>query len=115
MLAVPLRAQGVVCEFNNGGWIDQTLPSYPIQNLSLWRLRALDDGHGRPETKVYDDLGTTINSWANYGLGFKLLNEYPPRLTETKKVDFRSSEIFSKISRSFKRWLDEILDFLSFP
>lgn len=48
---------------------------YKQENIILRRLRALDDGQGRPETKVYDDLesGSDLNQAHNYTLWVKHL------------------------------------------
>lgn len=44
-------------------------PEYSNSPVELTRLRALDDGRGRPETHIYDDLGsgTGLNRSHNYG------------------------------------------------
>ena len=46
------------------------MPSgYSSSPIELTRLRALDDGSGRPESSIYDDLGsgTDLNKPHSYG------------------------------------------------
>ena len=43
------------------------MQEYSNQAVKAKRLRALDDGRGNPETLVYDDLGTQINTMVDFG------------------------------------------------
>ena len=51
-----------------GGKMSQMPDGYSEGDIVLRRLRALDDGKGNPETKIYDDLGQAINGWKTYGV-----------------------------------------------
>lgn len=66
MLSQKIHARHQFVASMYGGSIGGDLPDYSNQALSAKRLRAIDDGSGNPETKVYDDLGTIINTTMDF-------------------------------------------------
>lgn len=57
----------------------ECVPAAYINNaIQLRRLRALDDDHGKPEQRIYDDLGRQINTLLTYG-DEKPMNNTKPR------------------------------------
>jgi len=54
-VGLPIKTVAIASQ--HGGSIK--LPEgFTSGSVELTRLRALDSGNGRPETKVYDDMGT---------------------------------------------------------
>jgi len=62
MLSVKIRAKHQLISSMYGGQIQGNMPEYSNQPLEAKRLRAIDNGQGKPETLIYDDLGTQINT-----------------------------------------------------
>lgn len=52
---LPIKSEALASQF--GGAV-QMPEGFTNDAVTLTRLRALDDGSGNPETKIYDDLGT---------------------------------------------------------
>ena len=71
MLSAPLRAQHQLMASMYGGVISGQLEGYSSTTVRAMRLRALDNGRGKPETRIYDDLGREINKWMDYEYGEK--------------------------------------------
>lgn len=66
---LPIKKIAIASQYG-GSAIGNNLPSgYNNDGVKLIRLRALDDGRGNPENKIYDDLGTgnDLNRPHNYG------------------------------------------------
>lgn len=62
-----IRAKMIAISNIYGGKMSQMPNGYTESDIVLRRLRALDDGRGNPETKIYDDLSQSINGWKTYG------------------------------------------------
>ncbi len=55
---LPVNTVAIASQYG-GGAVGSSLPAeYSNGSIEMTRLRALDDGGGDPETKIYDDLGT---------------------------------------------------------
>jgi hypothetical protein len=55
---LPVNTVAIASQYG-GGAVGSNLPAeYSNSQVEMIRLRALDDGGGDPETKIYDDLGT---------------------------------------------------------
>lgn len=55
---LPINTMAIASQYG-GGAVGSNLPrQYSNGQMEMTRLRALDDGGGDPETKIYDDLGT---------------------------------------------------------
>jgi len=55
---LPINTVAIASQYG-GGAVGSSLPvDYSNSQIEMVRLRALDDGGGNPETKIYDDLGT---------------------------------------------------------
>lgn len=55
---LPINTMAIASQYG-GGAVGSNLPAqYKNSQMEITRLRALDDGGGDPETKIYDDLGT---------------------------------------------------------
>jgi hypothetical protein len=67
MLSQRIRAGHQLIASMYGGQIGGELTGYSNGSLEAKRLRALDDGMGNPETKIYDDLGLKINQMVEFG------------------------------------------------
>ncbi len=66
---LPVNTMAIASQYG-GGAVGSSLPAeYSNSQIEMTRLRALDDGGGDPETKIYDDLGTgsDLNSRHYYG------------------------------------------------
>lgn len=62
MLSRPIGAKVQITGSKAGGTIGPRLGEYTLGNVKFTRLRALSDSSGKPQTKIYDDLGTVINT-----------------------------------------------------
>ncbi len=62
MLSRPIRAEEQIVGSQHGGKIFGDMKDYTSTSITVTRLRALDNGNGVPERKIYDDLGTVINT-----------------------------------------------------
>ncbi|HWQ59760.1 MAG TPA: hypothetical protein VN420_01280 [Candidatus Fimivivens sp.] len=66
---LPIRTE-VIAGRHGGSFGEDVIPGgYSKEEVMLTRLRALDDGRGNPETKIYDDLatGSDLNGLHRYG------------------------------------------------
>ena len=66
---LPINTMAIASQYG-GGAVGSNLPtSYSNSQIEMTRLRALDDGGGDPEIKIYDDLGTgsDLNKKHSYG------------------------------------------------
>ncbi len=67
-VGLPVKTLAVASQYGGSVKMPDNLTNDPI---ALTRLRALDDGSGDPETKIYDDLSTgdNLNSQMTYNSG----------------------------------------------
>ena len=69
LAGLPINTMAIASQYG-GGAVGSNLPSeYSSSQIEMTRLRALDDGSGDPETKIYDDLntGSDLNRPHYYG------------------------------------------------
>jgi len=55
---LPVKTIGIASQYGGSDVGKNLPPEYSNDSVELVRLRALDNGQGRPENKIYDDLGT---------------------------------------------------------
>jgi len=58
---LPIKTMALASIYGGAGVGEKLPPEYSKEPIELTRLRALDSGDGRPEIKIYDDLGTNDN------------------------------------------------------
>jgi len=67
-IGLPVRRQAIATQYGGSVKMPAEYANTPVE---LTRLRALDSGDGRPEDKIYDDLGSgdKLNSAKTYNAG----------------------------------------------
>ncbi len=65
-LSAPIKAQYQLLASKYGGSLSGQIPGYDGKAVTVKRLRALKGKGDKPETIIYDDLGTAINQFLDY-------------------------------------------------